>query len=69
MRDVRDVLDKEIQRRGFKQSAIAHMAGLKKQQLSDILNKRRKLGADELFALCDAIGISPNEIYESVRDD
>ncbi len=69
MRDIRDVLDEEIQRRGFKQLAIAHMAGLKKQQLSDILNKRRKLGADELFALCDVIGISPNEVYAAVRDN
>lgn len=68
MRDARDGIAFEIRNRGFKQAAIASRAGLTEQQLSDIINKRRKMDANEMFRLCDAIGTDPNSLFRSVRD-
>lgn len=68
MKDVRDILALELKRRGFSQSAIATMAGLTKQQLSDIVNKRRKLDANEMFNLCLAMNIEPNILFAAAQD-
>lgn len=68
MRDARDGIASEIRRRGFKQAAIASMAGLTEQQLSDIVNKRRKLDANEMFNLCLAMDIEPNVLFEAAQD-
>ncbi len=65
MRDARDGIAEEIKRRGYKQSAIAIKAGLTEQQLSDIVNKRRKLNANEMFSICKAMGITPNVLFET----
>lgn len=67
MRDVRDGIADEIQKRGFKQSAIAEKAGLTEQQLSDIICKRRKLDANEMFSLCKAMGIMPNVLFKKAQ--
>lgn len=62
MFDVRDCLKPAIERSRIKQFAIAEMMGLNDQQLSDIVNKRRKMEANELINFCKAIQISPNEL-------
>lgn len=67
MRDARDGVAEEIRRRGFKQGAIASKAGLTEQQLSDIVNKRRKLEANEMFQLCRAMGITPDVLFDAAR--
>ena len=66
--DVRDLVAREIRTRGFKQSAIAYMSGLTKQQLCDIINKRRRLDANEMVSLCRAMGITPNDLFVAARD-
>lgn len=66
--DVRDCVASEIKNRGFKQAAIADKAGLTNQQLSDIVNKRRRLDANEMVSLCRAMGITPNDLLVAVRD-
>ena len=33
-------------------------------QISGILNKKRRLEANELFCFCDALNMSPKEIQE-----
>ena len=63
MIDARDGVAQQIARRGLKQSFVARQAGLTDQQLSDIVNKRRKLDANEMFDLCTAIGITPNDLF------
>lgn len=68
MKDVRDILALELKRRGFSQSAIATMAGLTKQQLSDVVNKHRKLDANEMFSLCLAMNIEPNILFAAAQD-
>lgn len=67
MRDVRDVLAEAIQERCFKQAALAGKAQLTEQQLSDILKKRRKLESNEMFALCVAMQMTPNDLFEKVQ--
>ena len=67
MRDVRDVLAETIKERFIKQALLANKAGLTKQQLSDIVCKRRKLDANEMFALCKAMGIMPNVLFKKAQ--
>ena len=67
MTDARDSLAYTIRRLGFKQSVIAPKAGLTEQKLSDIVNKRRRLDANEMLSLCRAMGICPNDLF--VADD
>lgn len=69
VRDARDGIAEEIRRRGFKQAAIAKMAGLTEQQLSDIINKRRKMDANEMFQLCNAMGASMEAMFRPSGDD
>ena len=66
--DARDGIATEIKERGFKQSAIASKAGLTEQQLSDIINKRRRMDANEMFSLCEALGILPNVLFVDETD-
>lgn len=61
--DVRDALAREIKDKCFKQSALAVKVGLSEQQLSDIVNKRRKMDANEMFELCRAMGLTPNDLF------
>ena len=67
MIDVRDGLKIVINKSGMKQIAIAERANMKDQQLCDIVNKRRKLDANELFTLCKILGVSPIDAYEEAE--
>ncbi len=60
--DIRDTLKSVISDKGFIQAAVARKANLSSSKLSSILNKGRKLEANELFAICDAIGMSPMDL-------
>lgn len=63
MIDVRDGLKVCIERSGLKQTAIADRVSMSDQQICDIVNKRRRLDANELFAICKVIGATPNDVY------
>lgn len=39
----------------MKQTAVAQKAGVTQQQFTDIINKRRRLEANEFISICDAI--------------
>lgn len=67
MLDVRDVLATELKKRCFMQAAVAKKANLTEQQLCDIIKKRRKLDANEMFRICSVIGVSPNELFKSAQ--
>ncbi|HJA92742.1 MAG TPA: helix-turn-helix domain-containing protein [Candidatus Eisenbergiella merdipullorum] len=60
--DIRDNLKSVITDKGFIQATIAHKANLSPSKFSAILNKSRKLEANELFAICEAIGMSPTDL-------
>lgn len=62
MDDVRVVLKGIISSRGFNQAAIARKAGMSPAKLCDILNLRRRLDANEMFNLCNAMEISYSEL-------
>lgn len=65
--DIRDGLKKAIHQSGMKQTVVAERAGLKANQLCDIINKRRKLEANELIRLCHTIGLTPEKMYELAK--
>ena len=65
MTDVRLILKSIIHDRGFNQAAIARKANIAPAKLSDILNLRRRLEANDMFALCDAMGINYSELKPS----
>lgn len=62
MTDVRVILKGIIHDRGFNQAAIARKAKMSPAKLSEILNLRRRLEANDMFALCDAMGINYSDL-------
>ena len=62
MDDVRTILGQIIESRGYNKAAIARNAGISRSTLCDILAKRRRLEANEMFAICDAMGIEYSEL-------
>lgn len=64
MLDARDGVKKAIRKSGLKQEAVARRVDLSPRQLSDIVSKRKKLDADMLFRICEAVGTTPNDIFE-----
>ena len=65
MEDVRKVIKGEIERRGFNQAAIAKKAGMNPQHLSAALNMRRKLDANEMLAVCEAMEINLSSLVHA----
>ena len=62
MRDVRLVIGEKIKDKGFSQAAIARKAGMTPQQLCDVVNLRRRLDANEMLDICDAMGIPYSDL-------
>lgn len=50
--------------KGLKQKSIAEKAGFTENQMSQILNGKRNISADELEIICNAMNAKPNDIYE-----
>lgn len=63
MFDARDALAKAVENGGYKQSVVAERAGLTSQQFTDIIKKRRRLDANEMFRLCEVLKITPNDLF------
>lgn len=66
--DVRTVLKSVFKRKAVVQAEIARRAGLTPDQLSAVINKRRRLEAGELFRICDALDMSPDELFATDDD-
>ena len=62
MEDVRIILKNIINDRGFNQAAIARKAKMSPSKLSEILNLRRRLDANDMFDLCDAMEINYSDL-------
>ena len=60
--DIRDNLREYIDDKAIKQAVIAPRVGLTASQLCAVLKKRRSLDANELFLLCDALGVLPDDL-------
>lgn len=64
MADIRINLKEVIRDRGFRQAVIAKKAGMSPFKLSQVVNLDRKLEANEMFALCEAMKMTPIELFE-----
>lgn len=62
--DIRDNLRSVIRDKGYKQAAIARIAKITPSKLSQIIKLERKLEANEMFALCEALEITPVQLAE-----
>ncbi|MCI8890509.1 helix-turn-helix domain-containing protein [Sporofaciens musculi] len=60
--DVRVNLRNVIKDKGYIQAAVANRAGMSPCKLSQVVNLERKLDANEMFALCEAIEMTPVEL-------
>lgn len=65
--DIRYNLKSVIEDKGYIQAAIAKKANIAPCKLSQVLNGKRKLDANELFNLCGAIEMTPVELKEYSR--
>ena len=63
-RDIRMNLRAVIRDKGYIQEVIAKKAGITPMKLSMVLNQKRKLDANEMIAICDAIEMTPTELAE-----
>lgn len=52
-----------IEKKCVSRTKLAAAAGMRADILSRIINCKRPLYADELVPLCDALGISINELF------
>ncbi len=60
--DIRDNLKSIFDSENYNRSAVARKADMFPSQLCEVLNKRRKLEANEFFRICEAINRSPNDV-------
>lgn len=67
--DIRNNLRAVISDKGYIQAVIANKAKISPSKLSQILNKSRRLEANELFSICDAIEMSPNNLRHYIKED
>lgn len=62
--DVRVNLRNFIRDKGYIQAVLAKRAGMNPSKLSQVVNLERKLEANEMFALCEAMNVTPVELAE-----
>ncbi len=65
---VNERLKKYVEEKGMKQRALAEKTGFSDNQVSQTLNGKRSISADELEVYCNALNISPNDIYYMKTD-
>lgn len=52
-----------INEKGIKQKKVGEMIGLTEQQISDMLNGRRRIDPFDVYNLSIALGCTPNDLY------
>ena len=62
--DIRDNLKAVIHDKNYVQAAIARKSNLSPAKLSQILSKERRLEANELYDICETIGLTPMELKD-----
>lgn len=58
-----DRLKQYMSENGLKQKVIAEKSGFTENQMSQMLNGKRNISADELEIICNAMNAKPNDIY------
>ena len=49
---------------GMKQKVVAERAGFTEQMMTDMLNGRKVIKAEFVPALCRALGVTPNRLFQ-----
>lgn len=60
---VNERLKNYIEYIGIKQRVIAEKTGFSENKVSQTLNGRRVISAEELEIYCNALNITPNDVY------
>lgn len=63
-KDIRTNLRQVLDDFGYSQVKIAKKVGLTPCKFSNILNKRRRLTAEELLTICEIIGLTPEQLRD-----
>jgi len=58
-----------IKARGYKQSAVAKMAGINEKTFSNMMTGRKVITDYDVSKIIKALGVTPNEIFGYVVDD
>ena len=58
-----------IKARGYKQSAVAKMAGINEKTFSNMMTGRKVITDCDVSKIIKALGVTPNEIFGYVADD
>lgn len=52
-----------IKSRGLKQGIVAEKAGYTYKRFNDLLNGRKVISSKDVYKLCNALGITPNDLF------
>ena len=53
----------ELNEKGIKQKSLAQKADIPEKTLSAMLNGRREIHHNEIISICNALSITPNDLY------
>lgn len=53
-----------IKASGLKQKAVAEKSGFGDKEFSNLLNGRKRIGAEHIPAIANALGVTPNDLYK-----
>ena len=66
---VAENVKKIIDKKGFKQTAIARRAGIKETSFNNMLHGRKIISADDVYVLAKVLEVSPNELFFFNNED
>ncbi len=52
-----------INERGIKQKKAAELCGYSQQSFSSMLNERKLIKTEDVIAICNGLGVMPNDLY------
>ena len=62
--DLRETIKSLIAESGMKQKVVAERAGFTEQMMTDMLNGRKVIKAEFVPAICLALGVTPNRLFQ-----
>lgn len=65
---VADTMKTMIDGKGIKYTFIAEKTGLSPDRVSKVLNRQRKMLADEMISICEVTGIQLADLAQAVQD-
>lgn len=68
MNDIRDNLKSFVSDKYYNQAELARRINLTPSQFCSVLHKKRKLDANELYAICSVLGISTDDLKKHKKE-